>query len=69
MEMSVFSLNIATFLGLGASLDYSLLIVSRFREELGNLNVRESVIKTVETAGKSVNLSASTTSMGLEGLL
>ena len=50
MEMSVFSLNIATFLGLGASVDYSLLIVSRFREELDNLNVRQSVIKTVETA-------------------
>tara|TARA_B100000686_G_scaffold293492_1_gene323043 strand:- start:1328 stop:3538 length:2211 start_codon:yes stop_codon:yes gene_type:complete len=69
MEMSVFSLNIATFLGLGASVDYSLLIVSRFREELDNLNVRQSVIKTVETAGKSVFFSASTTSLGLAGLL
>ena len=69
MEMSIFSLNIATFLGLGASVDYSLLIVSRFREELGLLNVKEAIIKTVQTAGKSVFFSASTTSLGLAGLL
>ncbi len=69
MEMSVFSLNIATFLGLGASVDYSLLIVSRFREELGELDVKEAVTKTIETAGKSVFFSASTTSLGLAGLL
>jgi hypothetical protein len=33
-ELSIFSLNLATMLGLGLGIDYSLFIVSRFREEL-----------------------------------
>ena len=69
IEMSVFSLNIATFLGLGAAVDYSLLLVSRFREELENSNTQESIIKTVSTAGRAIFFSAFTTCLGLSGLL
>lgn len=54
-DISVFALNLITGLGLGLGIDYALLIVNRFREELhaGN-SVEASVAKTVSTAGRTV---------------
>src|SRR6266571_3534454 len=50
--MSVFVLNITTMVGLGVGIDYSLLIVTRFREELNRgLSPVDAAIRTVETAG------------------
>ncbi|MGC5051860.1 MMPL family transporter [Micromonospora sp. DT48] len=58
-DISVFALNLTTALGLGLAIDYSLFIVSRFREELGNgLEVRQAVIRAVNTAGRTVTVSA-----------
>ena len=55
LPVSVFSLNIVVALALGLSLDYSLLLLSRFREELeGNNPVRESAWIAVTTAGRTV---------------
>jgi len=68
-DMSLFVLNIATLLGLGVAVDYALLVVSRFREELVNLEVREALAITMSTAGKSVIFSAITSILGLSGLL
>jgi RND superfamily putative drug exporter len=45
-DMSIFVLNIASFLGLGMAVDYSLLMVSRFREELVRHEVTEAVQNT-----------------------
>jgi RND superfamily putative drug exporter len=54
-DISVFSLNLITGLGLGLGIDYALLIVNRFREELhSGKSVEDSVIKTVTTAGRTV---------------
>ena len=54
-EIAIFALNVAAFLGLGLSIDYSLLLVQRFREELGRgLSVRDAVATTVDTAGRAV---------------
>ena len=54
-NVSVFALNLITGLGLGLGIDYALLMVNRFREELHHgKSVDESVIKTVATAGKTV---------------
>jgi RND superfamily putative drug exporter len=54
-EIAIFALNVAAFLGLGLSIDYSLLLVQRFREELGRgLPVREAVATSLETAGRAV---------------
>ena len=69
MTMSVFTVNIATFLGLGVAVDYSLLMVSRFREELEDSSVAEALETTMATAGKAVTFSAFTTGLGLAGLL
>lgn len=68
-DMSVFSMNTATLLGVGAAIDYSLLMVSRFREELPSRSVEDSVCVTVATAGRAILFSAVTTVLGLTGLL
>jgi RND superfamily putative drug exporter len=54
-NVSIFALNLITGLGLGLGIDYALLIVNRFREELhAGKSVEDSVITTVLTAGKTV---------------
>ena len=67
--MSVFAMNTATLLGVGAAIDYSLLMVSRYREELSDRDVEESVAVTVATAGRAILFSGITTGLGLTGLL
>ncbi len=61
MEVSIFALSIAAFLGLGLSIDYALLIVQRFREELPRqATVIEAVAATMLTAGRAVRVSGLT---------
>jgi RND superfamily putative drug exporter len=70
VQMSVYVLNIATMLGLALAIDYSLFIVSRFREELARgRTVGESVEKAVATSGKAVAFSGFAVAIGLSGLL
>jgi putative drug exporter of the RND superfamily len=70
VEMSVFVLNIATMLGLALAIDYSLFIVSRFREELRQGRaVADAVQRTVATSGKAVAFSGIAVAIGLSGLL
>ena len=69
-DMSIFVLNIASFLGLGMAVDYSLLMVSRFREELQRADtVATAVTTTIETSGKAIVFSAGTSVIALSGLL
>jgi len=68
-EMSIFVQNLATMLGLGISIDYALLMVSRFREELAAHDVSEAVANTMDTAGRAVFFSGVTVFLGLAGLL
>src|SRR5215472_5474788 len=66
--LSIFVLNITTLFGLGLGVDYSLFMVSRFREELARgRTVEDSVIITVATAGRAVVFSGLTVSIGLFG--
>jgi RND superfamily putative drug exporter len=71
--MSIFVLNLATLLGLGLGVDYSLLMTSRFREELAHRSgpdrVAEAVRVTVATAGRAVFFSGLTVLLGLLGLV
>jgi putative drug exporter of the RND superfamily len=68
--LSIFVLNITTLFGLGLGVDYSLFIVSRFREELAHgRNVEEAVAITIATAGRAVTFSGLTVSIGLVGLV
>jgi len=76
-EMSIFVLNLATLLGLGLGVDYSLLMTSRFREELrrglatGDPDeaIATAVRVTVATAGRAVFFSGLTVLLGLLGLV
>jgi RND superfamily putative drug exporter len=69
-DVSVFALNLITGLGLGLGIDYALLIVNRFREELhSGKSVDESVVITVATAGKTVFYSGLTVFVTMASLL
>jgi RND superfamily putative drug exporter len=68
--MSVFVLNLISMIGLGVGIDYSLLIVTRFREELNRGQpVREATVRTIATAGRAVVTSGLTVVVGFAGLL
>ncbi|MCH7874302.1 MAG: MMPL family transporter [Gemmatimonadetes bacterium] len=67
--MSIFVLNIVTMIGLGVGIDYSLLMVTRFREELNRgLRRRDAAIRTLQTAGRAVVTSGLTVIAGFAGL-
>jgi RND superfamily putative drug exporter len=69
-QVSVFALNITIALGLGLAIDYSLFVVSRFREEVTAGRDRDAaVVRTVETAGRTVVYSALTVAVSLAALL
>ncbi|MGW9087244.1 MMPL family transporter [Streptomyces yangpuensis] len=69
-DVSVFALNLTTALGLGLGIDYGLLVVSRFREELtGGYAPRTAAVRTVRTAGHTIVFSAATVSAALATLL
>jgi putative drug exporter of the RND superfamily len=69
-DVSIFALNLTTALGLGLAIDYSLFVVSRFREELdGGHTVADAVVRTVRTAGRTVAFSAATVAISLMALL
>ncbi len=68
VDMSIFVLNLATMLGLGLAIDYSLFMTSRFREELEQRSLEEAVAVTVGTAGRAVFFSGLTVLIGLGGL-
>jgi putative drug exporter of the RND superfamily len=68
--MSVFVLNITTMVGLGVGIDYSLLIVTRFREELNRgLAPVDAAVRTLQTAGSAVVTSGLTVVVGFAALL
>ena len=69
-EVSVFSINIITIMGLGLAIDYGLFVVSRYREELaGAATVEDAVARTMATAGRTVAVSGITVAISLAGLL
>ncbi|GAB2611760.1 MMPL family transporter [Streptomyces capparidis] len=69
-DVSVFSINLATALGLGLGIDYALLLVSRFREQLADgQQVPEALRRTVRTAGRTIAFSAATVVAALSALL
>lgn len=69
-EVSIFSLNLTSALALGLGIDYGLLMVTRFREELaGEKSVEQAVRITVRTAGRTVLFSGLTVGLSLATLL
>lgn len=68
-DVSMYTLNVVTMLGLGLGIDYGLLMVSRFREERrAGRDVPEAVGRTVTTSGRTVVFSALTVAVSLAGM-
>jgi RND superfamily putative drug exporter len=68
--MSSYALNLTTALGFGLAVDYSLFLVTRFREERrAGHSVDDSVVIAVRTAGRTVVFSAVTVALSLSALL
>jgi uncharacterized membrane protein YdfJ with MMPL/SSD domain len=69
-DTSLFALNIATGLSLGLAVDYALLLVSRYREEIGRGGAsREAHRRTVQTAGRTAVFSGLTVAAALAALI
>jgi len=69
-EVSIFALNITAALGLALAIDYTLLIVSRYRDEIAEGATREAaLVRTMCTAGRTVLFSAVTVALSLSALL
>jgi uncharacterized membrane protein YdfJ with MMPL/SSD domain len=70
VDIDVFSINIVTGLGLGLAIDYSLLVVSRYRVELERFGPGEEALRaTLRTAGRTVAFSGVIVAMALAALL
>ena len=70
IEMSIYVVNVATMLGLALAIDYSLFLVSRFREELAKGRpVGDAVETAMGTAGKAITFSGLAVAIGLLSLL
>jgi putative drug exporter of the RND superfamily len=70
VDVSTYALNIVTLIGLGVAIDYSLLIVNRFKEELQDgADVEHAVERSMATAGRAVTFSGLTVAIGLAGML
>ena len=69
-EVSSFAQSVITMLGLGAGIDYALLLVNRFREELANgRDPRQAAANTSRTAGRAVAFSGLTVAIAMAALL
>ena len=74
-EVSIFSVNVITLLGMGLAIDYSLFMISRFREELARYPVDDpdasakAIVSTMDTAGRTVLFSGLTVAAAMSSLL
>ncbi|MGW7087349.1 MMPL family transporter [Streptomyces sp. NPDC054871] len=69
-DVSIFAINLTTALGLGLGVDYGLLMISRFREQLASgASVEDAVRTTMSTAGRTVAFSAATVAAALAALM
>jgi uncharacterized membrane protein YdfJ with MMPL/SSD domain len=69
IDVSSFATNVITVIGLGLAIDYSLFLVTRFREELLKQDVRGALRRTMATAGRTVLFSGLTVGTSLLALL
>jgi len=67
-ELSIFVLNVAPMIGLALSIDFALLFVNRFREEVAKRAVKEAIAITYQTAGRAIVFSGLCVFVGLSGL-
>ena len=70
MELTTYLQNLVMLIGFGIAIDYSLLVVYRYREELQKAGSKEdAIVRTMETAGRAVVFSGSAVGIGLALML
>lgn len=69
MELSIFTLNVIPMVGLALGLDFALILVSRFREELRNWPMMQALAHTLSTAGRAILFSALCVAFAISGVL
>ena len=69
-DIAQYTINVCSLIGLGVAIDYSLFMVSRYREELAaGRDRRDAIVHTMGTAGRVVGFSGVAVGTGLSGLL
>jgi putative drug exporter of the RND superfamily len=69
-DIAQYTINVCSLIGLGVAIDYSLFMVSRYREELASgLGYPEALARAVATAGRVIGFSGAAVAVGLSGLL
>ncbi|MGO9254208.1 MAG: MMPL family transporter [Mycobacterium sp.] len=69
-DVSIFALNLSTAMGLALAIDYTLLIISRFRDELdGGASRDDALVHTMTTAGRTVLFSATTVALSMAAMI
>jgi len=69
-NVAIYAINLTTALGLALAIDYALLMISRFREELGRgQEPAQAVVRSVQTAGRTIVFSGATVAAALAVLL
>jgi RND superfamily putative drug exporter len=69
MPVSAYAANVVSMIGLGVAIDYSLFVVSRYREELAAHPPAQALARTLATAGRTVVFSGMTVGIGLLGMI
>jgi uncharacterized membrane protein YdfJ with MMPL/SSD domain len=68
-DVSIFSINIVTMIGLGLAIDYALFVVTRFREQLAaGDDVEQAIVTTMATAGRTIAFSGVTVAVSIASL-
>ncbi|UXA16877.1 MMPL family transporter [Mycobacterium sp. SMC-4] len=69
-DVSIFALNLSIALGLALAIDYTLLIISRYRDELGDgVEPQRALVRTMTTAGRTVLFSALTVALSMVAMV
>jgi len=69
LSLSVFLLNVTPMIGLALSIDFALLFINRYKEELIHSSRKEAIVTTIRTAGTSIIFSAVCVFIGLAAML
>lgn len=69
IETSIFTVNVVSMIGLAVGIDYALILITRFREELLGEHPRRALAIALSTAGKAILVSGATVAIGLAGLI
>ncbi|MBM7554252.1 MMPL family transporter [Thalassobacillus pellis] len=69
IQLSIFILNIAPMIGLALSIDFALLFINRYKEEIQSQEKDEALMTTIQTAGRSILFSALCVFIGLAAMI